>query len=82
MKTLLIGLIKAYRLVISPLLGPRCRYYPTCSEYGITALQQHGLKTGLWLTFKRIGRCHPGCPGGFDPVPEPLDDKNLERKDS
>lgn len=65
----LIALVKFYRLAISPLLGPRCRYYPTCSEYALIALQHHGALKGSWLAIKRIARCHPGCEGGIDPVP-------------
>ncbi|TXR52102.1 membrane protein insertion efficiency factor YidD [Reinekea thalattae] len=75
MKGLLIFLVKFYRLVISPMLGPRCRYYPTCSEYALIALQHHGAWKGSILATKRIFRCHPGCQGGFDPVPGvPLED--------
>lgn len=70
MKWLLIGLIHLYRWLISPLLGPRCRFYPSCSEYALTALKHHGAGHGSWLTIKRLVRCHPGCEGGFDPVPD------------
>jgi putative membrane protein insertion efficiency factor len=62
-------LIRGYQLAISPLLGPRCRFYPSCSHYAIEAIEAHGALRGSWLTFKRIGRCHPWNPGGFDPVP-------------
>ncbi len=61
-------IIRAYQLLISPLLGPRCRFYPSCSHYGIEALQTHGLLKGSWLTLKRISRCHPGNEGGVDLV--------------
>ena len=64
-----IGLIKVYQLVISPLTGPSCRYTPTCSQYGIEALQKYGLIKGLWLTVKRIARCNPWGGHGHDPVP-------------
>lgn len=64
-----IGIIRLYQLILSPLLGPRCRFYPSCSHYGIEALQTHGLLKGSWLTIKRITRCHPGNPGGIDLVP-------------
>lgn len=68
---LAIGLIRFYQLCISPFLAPRCRFTPTCSSYGITALKKHGFFVGVWLTFKRIIRCHPLSEGGYDPVPEP-----------
>lgn len=69
-KWLLIGLVRFYQLFISPLLGPRCRFYPSCSHYTIEALQQHGFLYGFFLALKRIFSCHPGNPGGVDPVPE------------
>ena len=62
-------LIKGYKKLISPLLPPSCRFYPSCSTYGLTALERHGLLKGLWLTAWRILRCNPFNPGGFDPVP-------------
>ncbi|AZR81292.1 membrane protein insertion efficiency factor YidD [Thiomicrospira sp. S5] len=62
--------IRFYQLFISPLLGPRCRFYPSCSHYTIEAIQQHGVLCGLWLGVKRVSKCHPGNPGGVDPVPE------------
>ena len=62
-------LITAYHLLISPWLGSRCRYVPTCSDYAIQALDQHGLSRGLWLAAKRISRCHPWGGEGHDPVP-------------
>lgn len=62
-------LIRAYQLVLSPLLGPSCRFYPSCSQYGIEAIDTHGALRGTWLTIKRISRCHPWHEGGFDPVP-------------
>jgi putative membrane protein insertion efficiency factor len=62
-------LIRAYQLVLSPLLGPRCRFYPSCSQYAIEALESHGALRGSWMSAKRICRCHPFNPGGFDPVP-------------
>jgi putative membrane protein insertion efficiency factor len=62
-------LIRAYQLGLSPLLGPRCRFYPSCSHYAIEAIESHGAVRGTWLSAKRICRCHPFNPGGFDPVP-------------
>ncbi|HYW92317.1 MAG TPA: membrane protein insertion efficiency factor YidD [Gammaproteobacteria bacterium] len=70
MRFLLIVLVKAYRLVVSPLLGPHCRYYPSCSQYTLEALRRHGTLRGGWLAICRVARCHPGFPGGYDPVPE------------
>ncbi len=70
LKSALIALIRLYRLLISPLLGPRCRFHPSCSSYAMEALQRHGLRRGMVLSFRRIIRCHPGNPGGVDPVPE------------
>lgn len=61
--------ILAYRWFVSPLLGPRCRFAPSCSEYALQALARHGPVYGLWLTLRRVTRCHPLNPGGYDPVP-------------
>jgi putative membrane protein insertion efficiency factor len=69
MRYVLKYLIRGYQLAISPLLGPRCRFYPSCSQYGIEAIETHGSLRGVWLTIKRISRCHPWHEGGFDPVP-------------
>jgi uncharacterized protein len=70
MRKPLISLIRGYQLILSPYLPAACRYTPTCSQYGIEALQRFGAAKGSWLTLKRICRCHPGYPGGYDPVPE------------
>lgn len=67
---LLLSLIGFYRQWISPLLGPRCRFIPSCSAYGLEAIQRHGAARGSWLTLKRLLRCHPWTPCGCDPVPE------------
>lgn len=69
MRHLLIGLVRVYQLIISPHLPKSCRYHPTCSQYGIEALREHGALKGGWLTIKRILRCHPWSKGGYDPVP-------------
>lgn len=61
--------IRAYRLLVSPLLGPRCRHLPSCSEYALQALEIHGPVYGTWLAVRRVVRCHPLNPGGEDPVP-------------
>lgn len=71
----LIGLVKLYRLFLSPLVGQHCRFTPTCSQYAIEALQVHGGIKGTYLTAHRLLRCHPWCEGGYDPVPPPADDK-------
>ena len=70
MRGLLIALVKGYRLLLSPWLGAGCRFEPTCSVYAIGALQQHGALAGSYLTGRRLLRCHPGCAGGHDPVPD------------
>jgi putative membrane protein insertion efficiency factor/ribonuclease P protein component len=69
MKTVLIALLRFYRYAISPMLGRNCRFHPTCSEYAIEAVERHGALRGGWMAAKRVGRCHPFNPGGYDPVP-------------
>ena len=69
MKTLLIWIVRAYKLVLSPMLGQNCRFYPSCSSYAIEALHTHGALRGSWLAARRLGRCHPWNEGGVDPVP-------------
>ena len=71
METLLTALIRAYRYVLSPLLGNQCRFYPSCSHYAEEALARHGWLHGTWLATRRICRCHPWHPGGVDLVPDP-----------
>ncbi len=75
MRSLFIGIIRFYQLWISPLTPPSCRFYPTCSHYGIEAFRRHGVFKGIWLTFVRILKCHPFHPGGVDLVPEKRDNK-------
>ena len=72
MKRVLIGLVQAYRLLLSPWLGSACRFEPTCSRYALDALAAHGAAKGSYFTLRRLVRCHPGCAGGFDPVPPGL----------
>lgn len=69
MRTVLVLLVRGYQVTLSPLLPAACRYYPSCSAYAIEALQKHGALRGSWLAAKRIARCHPFHPGGYDPVP-------------
>ena len=64
-----IGLIKLYQLIISPMLGPKCRFTPTCSTYALQAIEKYGPFKGLWLGLKRISRCHPFGGSGYDPIP-------------
>jgi putative membrane protein insertion efficiency factor len=66
-----LGLIKAYQYGIRPMLGQRCRFFPSCSEYAADAIRQHGLLRGATLGARRLGKCHPWHPGGYDPVPAP-----------
>lgn len=70
MKYLLIGLLKAYRAVVSPLYGQVCRYYPSCSAYALESVQRYGSVRGSWLAARRVARCHPWALGGLDPVPD------------
>ena len=67
--SLALGLIRLYQRVLSPLLPQACRFIPTCSVYGHEAIMRHGIWHGSWLTLRRLARCHPFHPGGFDPVP-------------
>ena len=73
MRTLLIGLVRAYQLLLSPYLGGHCRFTPTCSQYALDALRQHGAARGSWLAARRLLRCHPWCAGGADPVPDRME---------
>jgi len=69
-RRVLVGAVRLYRLLLSPWLGNACRFEPTCSVYAIGALQRHGALAGAAMTMGRIGRCHPWCAGGVDPVPD------------
>lgn len=69
MRWLLILFVRFYQVVLGPMLPPSCRYYPSCSQYAIEALERHGALKGSWLAARRIARCHPFRPGGYDPVP-------------
>lgn len=69
MKGIALAIIRFYQKYISPAFPPSCRFTPTCSHYGYEAIEKYGLLKGGWLTMKRIGRCHPLNPGGYDPVP-------------
>lgn len=77
---LFLGIIHFYRYCISPFIGSRCRFYPTCSTYGLEAIRLHGALKGGWLTLKRIGRCHPLSEGGEDPVPPVLSHRRCHGK--
>jgi len=69
MRMVLVAVVRGYQMILSPLLPAACRYYPSCSAYAIEALERHGAFRGTWLTMRRIARCNPFRPGGFDPVP-------------
>lgn len=69
MRRFLIFLVRGYQLTLSPLLPPSCRFVPSCSAYALEALERHGARRGGWLALRRLARCHPFRPGGYDPVP-------------
>jgi len=69
MKTLLIAAVRAYQYALRPMMGANCRFYPSCSDYAREAIERHGALNGSWLATRRLCRCHPYHPGGFDPVP-------------
>jgi putative membrane protein insertion efficiency factor len=80
MKYVLIAFLKLYRKFVSPMYGNVCRFYPSCSAYALEAVQLHGAVRGSWLAVRRLARCHPWNPGGYDPVPP--EDVNQQRGDS
>jgi len=69
MRSVVRGAIRFYQLAVSPLVGPACRFYPSCSQYALEAVSRFGVLGGGWLALRRLGRCHPFHPGGYDPVP-------------
>jgi putative membrane protein insertion efficiency factor len=69
MKALLLAALSAYRYLVRPMLGANCRFYPSCSDYAREAIERHGSARGSWLALRRLARCHPWHPGGYDPVP-------------
>ncbi len=79
-RCIFISILRSYQYLISPLLGNRCRFHPSCSEYMIEAVRKFGVLKGVYLGFKRLARCQPMCEGGFDPVPENLDTDKREEK--
>ena len=80
MKTILLALIRIYQVTLSSILGRRCRYLPTCSEYASDALNKHGAWRGFWLAVARVSRCHPWGGQGFDPVPDQYDGPEWRQK--
>ncbi|WP_141433789.1 membrane protein insertion efficiency factor YidD [Bacillus sp. 03113] len=80
MKFLFIAIIRFYQTVISPFTPPTCRFYPTCSQYGLEAIKKYGAIKGGWLTLKRLVKCHPFHPGGIDPVPKQWSMKTKSHK--
>ena len=69
MKPLFLFLLRGYQFAVRPLIGANCRFYPSCSDYAMEAIERHGALQGLWLATRRVAKCHPYHPGGFDPVP-------------
>ena len=69
MKSICLALLRAYQYCLRPMLGYNCRFYTSCSDYAREAIERHGALRGVWLAIRRVGRCHPYHPGGFDPVP-------------
>jgi hypothetical protein len=77
-RSIFLGLIRAYQILISPLFPQTCRFSPSCSRYAYDAIRAHGIFTGICLGLKRILRCHPFNPGGYDPVPRPAHVRNKD----
>jgi putative membrane protein insertion efficiency factor len=69
MARILVWIVKAYQMILSPFFGQQCRFYPTCSQYAVEAIQKHGALLGSYYTVRRLLRCHPWCDGGHDPIP-------------
>jgi putative membrane protein insertion efficiency factor len=78
-RSVFISILRGYQYLISPFLGNRCRFYPSCSEYMIEAIRRFGVIKGISLGLKRLARCQPMCEGGVDPVPETLDGKTSQK---
>lgn len=79
MTSVLVAALRGYQYAIRPMLGANCRFFPSCSDYAIEALQRHGAARGSWLAAKRLCKCHPYHPGGYDPVPVTCDDASSTR---
>lgn len=73
MKSVLLAGVRGYQYLVSPMLGNNCRFYPSCSDYARAALERHGSLRGSWLAVRRLCRCQPFHPGGYDPVPDPIE---------
>ena len=82
MTPVLVAALRGYQYAIRPMLGANCRFYPSCSDYAIEALQRHGAARGSWLAAKRLCRCHPYHPGGYDPVPVPCQEASRRGTDT
>ena len=81
MKTVCLFAIRAYQLLLGPVMGGSCRYYPSCSRYAAEAVERHGARRGAWLAVRRVLRCHPFAPGGIDLVPEQYEPARTPRRE-